>query len=512
MTDEISLLSAFEPVFYGLPELLFDKREGESQEVFEDRQREAIRDFCETYLWLSDKGKKVPIRLADPQVRMIADLFYGRVKKAIAWKARGAGGSLCAAIVIWLCLVYQKKSFTDMAGSGTQAQVVYDYTKSYWECVPETKKMLDGEPLLSVTKLSDGTYLKCVTSSEAQARGKHPYGLIADESCQRDPRKDDVLRAAMNSVFSHTDYMLLFVSTFHHPRGLFQEIWDESQERGFTRYKWNVYDVMETCTAEVNCKDCELTRRAPVYNDDGERVSYRWEGCNGRGRKSNGFYPREAILEAFRTNDLETFMIEFECVRPRSSGPIYDPDSVNDAFSHGLVEVKEPLGQIVGIDWGISTTAIIGPVKRVEDGLRVPRGGEKYFSGEGTDPMVGYLLDLRKRHGPFEIWADASNPFENIELQNNGFSVEPIAFNQWKEFGIKNLRKYYDRRMIWISMDLFELRRCLKAYHRDLAGKPVKKDDHGPDALMVAVLGFLFEDHFVKRKEQEGDDVSVRSY
>ena len=69
-------------------------------------------------------------------LEFLSDLFFERVQQAILWKPRGGGGSLAAAILIWLMMVYRNKSFIDMAGSGEQAKRVYEYTTQFWYCVP----------------------------------------------------------------------------------------------------------------------------------------------------------------------------------------------------------------------------------------------------------------------------------------------------------------------------------------------------------------------------------------
>ena len=57
-----------------------------------------------------------------PMVEFVADLFYERTQQAILWKPRGGGGSLAAAILIWLMMVYRGRSFLDMAGQRRAGQ------------------------------------------------------------------------------------------------------------------------------------------------------------------------------------------------------------------------------------------------------------------------------------------------------------------------------------------------------------------------------------------------------
>lgn len=511
-----------------MPDLMISQRTNETDEDFYQRQMEAIREFVEEHLWFKDRGARQKIHLIPEQVRLLTDLFYGYIQKAIVWKNRGGGGSLCAAILIWLTMVYQHKSWSDMAGSGEQAQNVYEYTKEFWECFEEAAGLLEGEPLITRTKMKDGTRLKCVATSETQARGKHPPCLCGDESCQKDSRKDDILKAAMQAVFTHSDFVILFTSTFHHPVGFFQETWDSAIEKGFERYRWNVYQTMQRCTVDISCKDCPLTYREAVFDEDGEVVNYQWAGCNGIARESRGFLSRASVLEAKKTNDEETFQVEWECRRPKVRGPVYNPDSVDRAYSHGATfeippyrwthEEKEfRRKQAVGLDWGVETTAIIGPVIRRKhpdhawDDVVVLR--EKYFSNERVEAIIGYLIELREEFGALRILPDSSHGFENMEIEAAGFSVEEVFFNIAKDWGIKNLRKWFDKRKILIANEMIELRRCLKAYRKDEKGKPIKKDDHGPDALMCSMLEFLYQEEFgLIETDEDEDDIRITVY
>jgi len=75
-------------------------------------------------------------------------------------------------------------------------------------------------------------------------------------------------------------------------------------------------------------------------------------------------------------------------------------------------------------------------------------------------------------------------------------NVLGVAFSKYKEFGIGNLSKWLEVEEVLLNPEMKVLDACLKLYHRDAAGKPIKKYDHAPDALMCAFLHFLFtEEH-----------------
>jgi hypothetical protein len=170
------------PTDLGLPDLLVDGLNA-------DEQNAALKQMVESHLFVQKDGRRLPIVMIEPMVRFVSDLFYQRTQQAILWKPRGGGGSLAAAILIWLFMVYRQKSFLDMAGSGEQAKRVYEYVSQFWYCVPGlAEALLDGDPLQSETRLKNGVTLSCVPASEKAARGKHVAGFVADESCQEDPR------------------------------------------------------------------------------------------------------------------------------------------------------------------------------------------------------------------------------------------------------------------------------------------------------------------------------------
>ncbi|MDO8943239.1 MAG: hypothetical protein Q7U75_08630, partial [Desulfobacterales bacterium] len=230
------------PTDFGLPDLLVDGLTPEEQNAL-------LKQMVETHLFIFKDGRRLPIVMIPPMVEFVADLFYERTQQAILWKPRGGGGSLAAAILIWLMMVYRGRSFLDMAGSGEQAKRVYEYVSQFWYCVPHlVDALLDGDPLQSETRLKNGVTLSCVPASEKAARGKHVAGFVADESCQEDARVGRVLQAAVQGALSEPNFTIVLLSTFHVPFGFFQENWDLAEERGYSRYRWDVYDCIACCT------------------------------------------------------------------------------------------------------------------------------------------------------------------------------------------------------------------------------------------------------------------------
>lgn len=365
-------------------------------------------------------------------------------------------------------------------------------------------------PLQSLTQLKNGVSLSCVPASEKAARGKHTPGFVADESCQEDPRVGRILQAAIQGVLSEPNFTIVLLSTFHVPFGFFQEAWDLAEERGFKRYRWDVYDCMARCRVGMEqatgddpdalqyCRgECPLTEIQPDYNAQGEQIGEHFEGCNGKARHTAGHLSRDNVIKAKLLNrGTDVWEVEHECKRPRAAGMIYDPEQVQAAVV-APEEFQRPTGTVrraVGIDWGRFAVAVLA--ERAEDHIAISEG--RVFDSRPISDVVQYLVELRARVGDFVVHADAENAYGNLDLRNAGFEVVPVPFNKFKDEGIENLNRYFAHRKIRIVADgpLEIVVQQLLRYHRNEQGKIVKKDDHGPDALLCAMLPFPFIDEF----------------
>jgi len=533
-------ITLMDPLSYGMPDLLRPRTEQETEEQFVSRQNAELKEFIETKLWAVKDTKKIFIKLAPPMLEFIADMFYRRATQAILWKGRGSGGSLCTSILMWMSLIYHKMSFTSMAGSSEQAKNIYYYTKSFWNCFPDlSRALLAEDPLQGETRLTNGVLLKIISASEKQARGKHNPGFVVDESCQEGEGVDRMISAAMQGAMSEPNYMVVVLSTFHHPIGLFQEIWDYAEERGFKRFFWNIYDAMETCnegliTATEDdplalkfCRtQCPLTEKENTFDDEGQQTGWKYKGCDGKARNSEGFWLRKNVLMAKKMNrGTNVFEVEYENHRPNWMRPVYDPEWVEAA----MIDPEFPpanarlLERSAGIDWGLEgQTALVlcnyyeirnkvsgedknrllsvSPVTRF-----VVVAEAESMTGKLTGEAIRILSAWVEQYGmdKFKVYADVSHPFNNLELEQAGYEVFRVPFNKWKDYGIGNLTKYFTAKgRLYIRSNLTGFIEQLKRYRQDKMGRPVKKDDHGPDALLCAMLNYPFEERFKEDLEE----------
>ena len=94
--------------------------------------------------------------------------------------------------------------------------------------------------------------------------------------------------------------------------------------------------------------------------------------------------------------------------------------------------------------------------------------------------------------------ADTEAQYGDFALSNDGLEVVPVPFAERKEAGIENLARFLNHGRLQIAEkgDLKVVIRQVLRPHRNDTGKVVKVDDHGPDALMCAMLHYRFEDEF----------------
>lgn len=348
----------FVPTTYGLPDLLRDRRDDESEEEYQTWQQDTLRNFIEDWLQIHKDGKTFPVKVFPEMFEFISDAFYGRSSRLILWKSRGGGGSVAAAVVVFLEMVYKHRSFINMSGSAKQARAIYKHVCGFWDDLPELKRnfLKPGHPLKSEMMMLNGVFLEAVPASEKQARHQHVSGMVLDEAAQpAGSEVGDVMQTALEGALSEEDHLVLIVSTFHEPDGFFAETWDFAEEKEFDRYKFSIFHSMVRCSEGLEeatdadpkalkfCRTkCPLTERIQHADEFGNVVGEEYVGCNGIARTSSGFQSRNQVIRAKRMNvGTSDFEVEFCCVLKGT--PVLT--------AHGPVKIEDlQLGDLVVTD------------------------------------------------------------------------------------------------------------------------------------------------------------------
>jgi len=331
-------------------------------------------------------------------------------------------------------------------------------------------------------------------------------GGVTVHNCQKDEGTSIKFEAAMQGMFSEDDPIAMLTSTFHHPYGFFQEYWDFADDKGFKQYKWDIFDTMKRCNRGMEyatkkdplalkyCQNnCPLTEKKKVYDDDGNVTEIIYEECAGKARHTDGYASFDNILNAKKNNSSgQTWKTEFCCKRPRARGELYKGDYLEDALFDEVDIMDEGL-RAGGLDWGLMTQAFLTIAAQTPEGACVPHG--KSFEGESATEIGDYILRQYEEYGRFTVYADAEEAYGNQQLELMGIEVVPVHFGKWKTWGVNNLMRWLEFKRLKILND-GDLKSVLmpqmRQMHKNILGKIVKKDDHGPDSLMCAMLPFDF--------------------
>lgn len=437
-----------------------------------------------------------------------AKIWGGKYSRIIIKAPRGGGKSKLLGTVGFDYWYLKNRKVVNMAGSAVQATIVYNYFRGYCDIDTSIEETFVKGKLKAIqTDSVDGNYFSSVTSSSKQVRGKHPDVLISDETCESE---DSIIHAALPMVDSSQNPLVVMASTFHKIYGVFQETWDNAEERGYLRIQWDIFDVCKQFDVKYWDKP-EIARIGGI-----ERLKAMARGRTG---DPDGWVNIDNIIQAWKEKPNEDwFLVEYMGSRPSSAGLVLNPEDV-DASLFDLRTEKEynyikGATCVLGIDWGFSTMTSVIELMGHKDGV-VVKLDNKNFHQIKSDDIIKYVVKKVREHGIRFIYADSAGKFENVALQSEldkqklGCRVIEVVFGTEKERMLGNFRAHFENKKfklpthIWHEKDekdntdtsrWIENKEAYWQYKRyryqEGSDKPVKKDDHIPDATMCALEHF----------------------
>lgn len=401
-----------------------------------------------------------------------------------------------------------------MAGSLVQAEVVYNYFTDYCEIDPSIRNHIKGNVTMTETEGVANNTFSCVTASPKQVRGKHPDTLISDETCET---SDELVYAALPMVNDSKTPLVIMASTFHKIYGVFQETWDNAAQRGYLRISWDIFDVCSEFPADY-WENGVLHDGTLVRNILGiEKLKRHAAGRTG---DPDGWIPVENVVQAWREKPSEDwFEVEYLGSRPSAAGLVLKPEDVDAAMFdqdyHPNLRYTPGATVVIGIDWGFSSmTAVVELMGHADE--NVVMLDNQNFTQVGSEDIIKNVLARVRRHKVRFIYADSAGKFENDALQKAlnkaglGCKVIEVVFSKEKEGMLGNLRAHFERRKIRIPRFYARIGEkgetlripSVEAYwqhkryrYQDGTDKPVKKDDHIPDATQCALQHFKLGAH-----------------
>jgi hypothetical protein len=419
---------------------------------------------------------------------IFAQIWLGKAgKKVIIGGPRGGGKSVLLGALGFCLWFLRKKSIVDMGGSLAQAKIVYS---NFSSIVFSDQNILDTcakDPLMESTASKAGNYFKAVPASPKSVRGPHPDVLMLDEACEA---KDEIINDALPMVTSSDDPLTIITSTFHKVFGVYQEIWDNADELGFTRFKWNIFDVCKTFDPSI-WKNPALIKLIPDL--------YKLEKlAAGNTGDPEGWVRIENIISAWQGKpSIDWFLVEFMGSRPSASGLINDPEDVEACIFDEEIEKQYTYVEgsmcVLGIDWGFSSMTAVVEFMGYKDQKKIQLDCRTY-SQVLSDTIIDDVVEIVKAHNILYIYADSAGKFENAALQSKlkkerlKTKVIEVVFGSVKDEMLGNYRAHWQRRLLLIPKKHKTAKWQHKRYrYAKGSDKPMKKDDHIPDASMCAL-------------------------
>ncbi|CCD89832.1 protein of unknown function; putative tRNA(5-methylaminomethyl-2-thiouridylate) methyltransferase [Bradyrhizobium sp. ORS 285] len=434
---------------------------------------------------------------------------------------RGGGKSKMLGALGFVRWFLKLMRIVNLGGSLEQAKGVYNYFLGhvYTEDAEAIRSTLPDEPTMLRTETEQGNYYRAVAASSKQVRGPHPDDLYIDEACEA---KDEIILSALPMVDTAVFPLVIFTSTFHKIFGLFQEIWDKADELGYCRLSWDIFDVTQTFDPAI-WDDPELNRQIPDLDKLKQRAA-------GRTGDPEGWVPLANIIQAWREKpSLDWFDVEYMGSRPSAAGMVNDPEDVDACVIDELGEeyAYRP-GAVVGggIDWGYSGMTVVDIEMAHMNNVLVELEA-RHFTQVDADVICEDVAELTVRYRVQTWHVDASHPFENSLLKRTiakriaqlpdeeqfACAVVEVPFGRpiqiaetartgakrevnrklgtEKEAMLGNYRARFQRRLNRMQRTNKEGIWQHKRYRfQEGTDKPLKEDDHYPDAKMLAQRKF----------------------
>lgn len=382
------------------------------------------------------------------------------------------------------------RSVVNMGGSLVQAEIVYGYFTDYCDIDAHMASKVDGNITITETKAVEGNTFCCVTASPKSVRGKHPDILISDETCET---TDELVHSALPMVNDSKHPMVIMASTFHKIYGVFQETWDNAEERGYLRIQWDIFDVCSPF-------DPNIWDRPEYAKISGIEKLKKY--AKGRSGDVEGWIPIENIIQAWKEKPTEDwFEVEYLGSRPSAAGLVLKPEDVERARFDNTKDLRYNYVQgatcVLGIDWGFSTMTSVVELMGHSDAVVAMLDNRNYHQ-TSSDDIIQDIVKKVRDHGIRFIYADSAGKFENVALQNAlakaglGCTVIEVVFGKEKEGMLGNFRAHFEQGKYKVPVKFKDAYWQYKRYrYQEGSDKPVKKDDHIPDATMCGLQHFI---------------------
>lgn len=445
------------------------------------------------FIWLV-YGYKIPRKSFCPEhdapFEFIADAFFGRcnLAAAVVFANRGGGKTLDTALLENAGMILRDKLEIYHYGSVIyQADKCYDYFKAF------TDSPLIADQFVSTlrggAKTVDGSSLAIHSATIAACSGPHPHWAFLDEVETLERRDVFEKFQGMTRSDEKNHALDIYTSTRDKAYGHMQRVLEWARDMNIHVYKWCIWDVLETCPADANCKECSQRTR---------------DRCQGRAKKTSGFYPIQDFRDKSAKVDDDTWEAQWLCNRPQRTGAVFKEFNEDVHVSKTPLEwsKKYPVILVMDPGWRSDPKTNRGSYAvydiQVDSMDRIKVLRENRF-GERTPFEVGQAM--RVRHSVPWAWdaiiSDPADPAAARDFcKGYGSDFRIIRFDKGEiQLGIREVREKLRIRAdgttgLMIDPSCKDAIWEMNAYsyppiqdRRPLNENPIDADNHFPDCL-----------------------------
>jgi hypothetical protein len=389
----------------------------------------------------------------------VADMFFEKVRSAIAFANRTGGKTIDMAILNHLDMAFKPGCEIASAGaSRDQAGRMYKYFLGFHNSNDFLQDLLLKEPTRSLTLYRNQSSLEIITGSFKGLNSSHPNKLRVDEVELMDwsvLQQGISMSMTSQSVATGREIMsqMAFSSTRKTDSGTMQRLLDlaakdRRKQGGLVIYEWCILDIIQKCTRL--CASDKVFGDCPIV-----------EVCKGRAHNGSGFYRIDDFIDKVITLDRDVLEAEWFNLRP--SRQIYVYGGYWDREKHFLPPIDLKGKDIVhagGIDFGSSPghpfvfKVFMCDVskfrKAVEEAGTDDLVREKitfhlvyeYRSGSATlEEHVSKIKGSQYWRVDMPIWADPSAKQERMDLEMT-YGLPTLSAVNAVEAGISTVRSH----------------------------------------------------------------------
>ncbi len=251
----------------------------------------------------------------------VSDAFFKRSRRQLVKAPRTGGKTFSFALLAFLETWFEgflgesgvPLEYLDIGAIEKQATACFDFSSSIYK-QEEFRNQIDLSGVLKQSiVLPDKSKIQTVVATLKGVNSPHVPRMNIDELDLWDPY---ILQQALSIPQTKGPHRaaIRMGSTQKFALGPMQTFLEEAVQRGYKTYEWCVFEVLEKCGPERDCKSC------PIYNFPDDKGGLL---CGGRAKNSTGFYLIDDFIDKVHEFDRKTLEEEWLCLRPSREGVVF---------------------------------------------------------------------------------------------------------------------------------------------------------------------------------------------